>query len=83
MYRPNVVIAEWMNEERTRAYHLQANGDLVEISRERPSDMWSPPEHVQLQKADASLEALFVALTKPPLIQHEPPYIERNVRNAP
>jgi hypothetical protein len=32
-----------MNEARTVGYMLQANGDLVVITRDQSSDMWSPP----------------------------------------
>jgi len=65
MYKPHAVIAEWMNEDRTRGYSLQANGDLVEIQREHPSDMWSPPQHLQLWKAEGSFEAFLVRITRP------------------
>lgn len=40
---PTVIIATFMNDERTRAWHLQANGQLVEIVRDTPSDVWGPP----------------------------------------
>lgn len=43
-------IATFMNEERTRSFRLQVDGVLIEMSREKPSDLWSPPREVaQLQ----------------------------------
>lgn len=54
---PKAVIAQWMNAERTRGYMLQANGVLVAITRESPSDMWSPPNVVgPLNGGSASFE---------------------------
>jgi hypothetical protein len=46
MLAPQAIIATFENEDRTRAFHLTADGTIVAIERERRSDMWSPPEDV-------------------------------------
>lgn len=44
MFSPEAIIASFINEERTRAFQLQANGVLTQIDRPTPSDVWSPPK---------------------------------------
>jgi hypothetical protein len=44
--RPTDIIARFTNEERTRTFELQRNGQLRETRRGHASDMWSPPETV-------------------------------------
>lgn len=64
-YGPTAVIGQWLNADRTRGYMLQANGDLVAVERERPSDMWSPPEFIgKLQSGEATFEQFLHRLTK-------------------
>jgi len=47
-YRPNAVIATWMNEERTLCHSLQADGRLLVVERDNASEMWNPPTEIGL-----------------------------------
>lgn len=61
---PTAIIASWINEERTRGYQLQANGDLIEITRSHPREVWSPPDKVaKLSQATGSFESYLAKLT--------------------
>jgi hypothetical protein len=61
---PTAVIGQWINDDRTRGFMLQADGDLVAVERERPSDMWSPPTYVgSLQGSIYPLSVLIKGLT--------------------
>jgi hypothetical protein len=51
----NAIIASFINEERTLAFQLQANGELVQIDRSTPGNMWSPPKKVA--QLSASIES--------------------------
>jgi len=60
------VIANWINESRTRGFRLQANGELIEISRNSTSEMWSPPTTVgTLYTLIPEFEQLLSELTVP------------------
>lgn len=63
---PNAIIAVWINEERTRSFQLQANGDLVETTRKTVSDVWSPPSDAGfLKEAVTPFRKLLAKLITP------------------
>lgn len=58
------IVASFRNEERTRAFQLQANGVLFEMERETVGDVWSPPTEVgRLANSIGSFEEYLSGLT--------------------
>lgn len=46
MHHSSAIVASFQNEDQTRAFHLTAGGEIVEITRESRGAAWSPPETV-------------------------------------
>jgi len=53
--RPDTVIAEWISDDSKRGFMLQANGDLVEVTRDSVAHTWSPPEVIAALRRSSAL----------------------------
>ena len=60
---PTAVVAQWIDEPGLRGFMLQANGELVELTRASRGSIWSPPKTVgSLQGCLESFEQLLTEL---------------------
>lgn len=70
---PESIIASWINEDATRGFNLQADGTLVEVTREGRGYVWSPPSAVgKIQGCTEAVEALLTISTPGSLDASDP-----------
>lgn len=65
MLAPSAIIAAFINEERTVAYELRADGSLSVMQRNHRTDIWSASETVaHLERATEGFESFINSLTQ-------------------
>jgi hypothetical protein len=64
MHDNNAIVATFGNEAKTRAFHVTAGGEIMEVTRETRSHMWSPPEVVAAMQSSTPEVAAVIGSTR-------------------